>query len=298
MKIVSVHVDHIDPLWKLYCAQVADVPHCALLPDRARFGEELLGVTQGRQPLYQPPQQATVLVAENAGTVQGFATLATYREEDEPPQQAITGLFFATAAAGHRLVRACEAQAGDGPISAFPAGHGNTKIQSYNAGWDGLSDRVPAVACLLAQCGYRPYMRELHLSKVLSHPLDTPPVPLPTPLRLTEPSAQADYPGALAVLALAGESEAGICAYSTLEPLTNHPDAHKVGYIGWLHVEDAYRRRGVARALMTDVLGRLAAQGCEQCWLTTTADNWPAQTLYLALGFAVVDCSVSFRKGG
>lgn len=297
MKIVPVRADHIDSLWELYRAQVANVPHCSLLPERARFGEELLGVTTGRQSLYRPPQQATVLVAEDAGTAQGVATLATYLDDDDCPQQAITGLFFANPVAGGQLVQACEAQAHGWPLLAFPSSHGNTIIQSYNAGWDGLSDRIPQVAHLLAQCGYQPYMRELHLSKLLSQPLKTP-VTLSASLRLTLPKAQIHYPGAMLVRVMDGENAAGICSYNTLQPLTNHRDGHKVGYIGWLHVEDAYRRRGIAQALMTDVLARLTTQGCEQCWLTTAADNWPAQTLYLALGFAVVDCSASFRKGG
>ena len=47
---------------------------------------------------------------------------------------------------------------------------------------------------------------------------------------------------------------------------------------------------------MLRALGHLRRLGCDTCWLTTGADNWPAQPLYLALGFEIVDCSASYRK--
>jgi ribosomal protein S18 acetylase RimI-like enzyme len=96
--------------------------------------------------------------------------------------------------------------------------------------------------------------------------------------------------------AMDGNTEVGICSYSTLTPPTDEPAAGRTGYIWWLHVNETHRRRGIARALMAAVMDQLAAQGCTACWLTTAADNWAAQSLYYALRFDVVDGSVSFRK--
>ena len=96
--------------------------------------------------------------------------------------------------------------------------------------------------------------------------------------------------------ALDGNTEVGVCSYSTLTFLTDEPAAGRTGYIWWLHVNETHRRRGIARALMAAATDQLAAQGCTTCWLTTAADNWAAQSLYYALGFDVVDGSVSFRK--
>lgn len=44
---------------------------------------------------------------------------------------------------------------------------------------------------------------------------------------------------------------------------------------------------------MLRALADLRARSREWCWLGTGADNWGAQSLYLALGFTVVDGTLS-----
>lgn len=290
MDIVLVRPDHVDQLMALYLAQVARAPHCRFIPDPARFREDVLGL---RPRLRPAPQQSQVLVAEVSGTAEGFATLTTYQDEKE--RQAITGLFFATEAGAHALVDACEARATSDELGAFPPTHGNTIIQTYNVGWDGLSSYVPRVAGMLAQHGYTPYFRELHLITPLQ-PFQHGSTSLPPTITVTEPEASTSYPWSLIVLAMEGETEVGVCCYSTLAPITDASEANRTGYIWWLYVEDAYRRRGIARALMVAAMEQMMIQGCTVCWTTTTADNWAAQPLYYSLGFEVVDCSVSFQK--
>jgi ribosomal protein S18 acetylase RimI-like enzyme len=292
LDIVSILPEHVDQLHAIYLAQVARAPHCRFAPDQARFRDELLGLASRPASLFPAPRQAQVFVAAASDTVHGFAALTEYQEWDGIEYQAITGLFFAHEAAGHALVRACEAHATKAELRAFPATHGNTLPRTYNAGWDGLSDHIPGVARMLTRHGYTPYFRELHLSQQL--PLaQHEPWSLPLPIILRQ--APGDH-GTLRLQALDGDNEVGICYYSTLTFLTDEPAASQTGYIWWLHVNEAYRRRGVARALMAATIDDLVTQGCRACWLTTTADNWAAQALYLALGFDVVDCSVSFRK--
>jgi len=55
-------------------------------------------------------------------------------------------------------------------------------------------------------------------------------------------------------------------------------------------------RRQIARYLLTNALAALAGTGWAGCWLTTGGANWPALTLYLSLGFEIVDTSTCFRK--
>jgi ribosomal protein S18 acetylase RimI-like enzyme len=47
---------------------------------------------------------------------------------------------------------------------------------------------------------------------------------------------------------------------------------------------------------MSFALTELGAQEYGGVWLTTGAGNWPAQAMYLALGFVVVDGSTCFHK--
>ncbi len=96
--------------------------------------------------------------------------------------------------------------------------------------------------------------------------------------------------------AMMGDQEAGVCVFNTLAAISDHPDAGQWGYVDWLHVAEPFRRKGIARHLLTQTLQYLQEEGCEGCWLTTGADNWSAQPLYLAMGFEIVDASASFRR--
>ena len=87
-----------------------------------------------------------------------------------------------------------------------------------------------------------------------------------------------------------------MCVYSTLAALSDDPQAAQWGYIHWLHVAPELRRHGLARYLLTSALDRLYRERCSGCWLTTGADNWPAQPLYLSLGFEIADASATFRR--
>ncbi|HWQ16129.1 MAG TPA: GNAT family N-acetyltransferase [Roseiflexaceae bacterium] len=290
MNITAPQPAHIDTLHAIYRAAVADAPHCRFAPDAARFRDELLGVAPPA-PLFRGPSERRMFVAEEDGMARGFASFIRFTDWDGVEHQAVTALFCAGETAGRALLGACEAAAGPGTLEAFPQSHGKSPLSEYNGGWDGLPDRVPDVARILARAGYAPFYRELHMTLDLRR---FPPAPaaLPAGLELrVEP-----LEGRIRLRTLDGEVEMASLGFGTLAPLAADPRAARTGYIWWLEVEEGYRRRGIARALMAEALAQLVDLGCEECWLTTAADNWPAQPLYLALGFAAVDCSTSFRK--
>jgi ribosomal protein S18 acetylase RimI-like enzyme len=291
VEIVPPRPGHAEALYALYLATVRDVPHCAIAPDLARFRDELLGAvpTPG---IFRPLRERRVMVAEEGGAARGFACLTNYRDWDDNAHRAVTALFFDDEAAGTALLAACEAAAGPGELGAFPQSHATAPVYEYNAGWDGLSDRCPRVARLLVGAGYRPFYRELHMSCDLRR---FPPRPAPAPpgVELRE-STHAS--GRLEVEALAGDESAGDCYFGTLALLSPDPRAARTGYVWGLGVAEEYQRRGLARAMMGVTLARLVALGCSVCWLTTSANNWPAQPLYLSLGFEVVDTSACYRK--
>lgn len=299
MDIVSARPDHVDRLLEIYRAQTAHVPHCRFEPNRALFHDEVLGLVTPSTFLWPQRRRTQVFVAEAAGVAHGFASLTTYVEErdSDPEQQAITSLFFDDEAAAHALILACEAHASGAEIGAFPPTHGNTIVRAYNGGWDGLTDTTPTVARILVEHRYAPYFRELNLTKRLQPDrLRSWTAPPAIAIAITEPAPSEYYPWSLLVLAMDGETEAGVCCYSDLAGFSEVQEASRTGYIWWLNVIDTYQRRGIARALMLAALDQLMMQGCDTCWLTTTADNWPAQSLYLALGFEFVDGSTSYSK--
>ena len=58
--------------------------------------------------------------------------------------------------------------------------------------------------------------------------------------------------------------------------------------IGTTHIVDAFRRRGVASALMEQVQAMLAAQGASEVALWVAEDNEPARRLYEKRGYRAV----------
>jgi ribosomal protein S18 acetylase RimI-like enzyme len=282
IKIVEPQATHAAALRQIYLSATSAAPHCRFAPDVERFAECLI------RPRAVPTR---IFVAEEQGSPQGFAALVRVKNEaDGVEQNAITALFFQHPTAGQALLDACEAQV-SGDLEAFPAEHGRCPITGYNGGWDGLSDRMPAVAQLLSRNGYTPYYRELSLICDLAG-------------AVTAPGAGPDGVDVRASIgdekqfvlqALIGEQEAGECHYVTLSHL-HDAGAARTGYVWWLNVQPEARRRGIGRYLMLRTLEHLRGLGCDSCWLTTGAENWPAQPLYLALGFEIVDCSASYRK--
>jgi ribosomal protein S18 acetylase RimI-like enzyme len=283
IQIVEPQPAHAAALREIYLSATSGAPHCRFAPELERFAECLASPRSAHTRIF---------VAEEQGVPQGFAALGRVKNEtDELEYDAITALFFAHPAAGQALLAACEAQT-SGDLLAFPAEHSQCPIVGYNGGWDGLPDRIPAVAQLLARNGYAPYYRELNLICDLARVVpETAAAPAGVGLRESA-GEQKQY---FILQALDGEHVIGQCHYITLAQMQN-PDAARTGYIWWLHVEADARRRGIGRYLMLRALDHLRGLGCDSCWLTTGADNWPAQPLYLALGFAMVDCSASYRK--
>lgn len=289
MQVVPFRPEQAPALYDVYRRVTAGVAHCRFAPSAASFARALTAPMQGTQ----------LLVADDGGAAVGFAALlGTAGRADRPPTTELTALFAADEPADQALVEASIAIArsrGVDQLTAFDDEHSHCPIPAYNAGWSGPSDAMPRAARALARAGFVPYHRELHLSRLFGRP-----GPLPVAAHLPALTLVADpaagRPEEHTLRALLGGERAGVCVYSTLAHLSDDPAAARCGYIMWLHVEEAYRRRGIARYLLTNALAALAAAGCAGCWLTTGGTNWPALTLYLSLGFEIVDTSTCFRK--
>jgi predicted N-acetyltransferase YhbS len=65
----------------------------------------------------------------------------------------------------------------------------------------------------------------------------------------------------------------------------------QVGLVEPMRVEDAYQRRGLARALLTTGLDRLAKRGARRLKVSYATE--PARRLYVGAGFRVTSTSTS-----
>ena len=78
----------------------------------------------------------------------------------------------------------------------------------------------------------------------------------------------------------ADQPVAMVCGWSLPEPESSE--------IGWLTVEQAYRRQGIGRFLIFKQVQALATSGTETIELEVEQDNLPALSLYRSLGFRPV----------
>jgi ribosomal protein S18 acetylase RimI-like enzyme len=62
-----------------------------------------------------------------------------------------------------------------------------------------------------------------------------------------------------------------------------HPDRDEDFFVNELGVDDGYRRRGIAMAMMTALLAEARAMGCGDAWLGTEHDNHAALGVYRKL---------------
>jgi peptide alpha-N-acetyltransferase len=58
------------------------------------------------------------------------------------------------------------------------------------------------------------------------------------------------------------------------------PQQAQTGYIGMLAVQSSYRRQGIGKALVKQVLKRMKEMGCKSVTLETEVSNTSAQRLY------------------
>ncbi len=75
-----------------------------------------------------------------------------------------------------------------------------------------------------------------------------------------------------------------------------HPDKPPELWINEVSVAPAFRRQGVAKAMMAETLALGTRLGCKQAWVLTEAGNQAAKALYASAGGAPSDSLMySFR---
>jgi ribosomal protein S18 acetylase RimI-like enzyme len=96
-------------------------------------------------------------------------------------------------------------------------------------------------------------------------------------------------PGHVLLIATSHDDE-GIGFVSGVE--MRHPDKDPEMFIYELGVDESWRRRGVAKALLSALRDEAVQRGCRGMWTGTEADNEAALTTYRSLGATVDDESV------
>jgi ribosomal protein S18 acetylase RimI-like enzyme len=95
-------------------------------------------------------------------------------------------------------------------------------------------------------------------------------------------AAYLEAPGHFLLVALAGDRVVGQCA----AVIHRHPDKRTELYVDEVGVAPGFRRRGLARRLLDEMLALGRAAGCAEAWVGTEPDNRPARALYESRGAA------------
>ena len=68
-----------------------------------------------------------------------------------------------------------------------------------------------------------------------------------------------------------------------------HDEVNRHGLFEPVGAREAYRGRGLAKAVLLETMRRLRDRGCEHAYVLTFEDRLPACRLYLAAGFEIID---------
>ena len=105
------------------------------------------------------------------------------------------------------------------------------------------------------------------------------------PVRPDRLAAYLAAPGHHLVVALADGQVVGQCEGVILR----HPDKPAQLFIDEVGTALGYRRRGIARAMLSAMMDWGREAGCEEIWVGTEPDNAPALALYAGFGLPAQD---------
>jgi aminoglycoside 6'-N-acetyltransferase I len=118
--------------------------------------------------------------------------------------------------------------------------------------------------------------------------------------RELEPILAGEPVGTMPLVILVAESDDGGLVGFVEASLRSHADgcdpSRPTGYVEGWYVVETHRRRGVGAELLSVAEDWARSQGCVEMASDTWIDNEVSQQAHEALGFAVVDRCVHYRK--
>jgi ribosomal protein S18 acetylase RimI-like enzyme len=106
----------------------------------------------------------------------------------------------------------------------------------------------------------------------------------------------AHYDPAIDLVALAPEGARAAYGLGSISPEENALTGRSACYTDLFATHPAYRGRGVARALLAELLGRLQPRGYDTAKLNTSSENMPMQRAATSEGFQIVARTLRFAR--
>ena len=295
-EVTAARAAHIPALTSLLQRALRGVPFTG--PMDASTVRRALAPTWGETPSPTPLAGEAAWVAMDGERVVGFCQAALGRSEadHEPAAGLIRMLAYPPERpdVGHALSAKAEAYLRDRGEREVYAFHYEGRWPDYHLPHAYLSSRLGHVMALLAARGYEGYQDEATLAR----PMVVPPVVPPIEVRCEIVHGAHEMEGRndqLAVARLPDGRDVGLCVWETLADESSLPDAATTLYVRWLHVDPAYRRKGLGAHLLTSAMLEAYRRGHRQATLCCLGDNGGALSLYTTLGFRVVDWTRCLR---
>ncbi|HOS91899.1 MAG TPA: GNAT family N-acetyltransferase [Armatimonadota bacterium] len=302
MTIRAMKTSDIEPLHRLYSRLAARIPNHPKV-SLEQFATELKGFGTGRmeQRTAGAPRRAFVAVrtglpvafASTAVCTEGFWELATgqgvLRFVFAPPgeQEACVELI-------RRATARIRADGGERPMACvYGSGPGfhNWACAMVPSAW-------PWIGHWLCMAGYAPAGSEIRMRRVLEKRPRPIALPKGSELRVaTAPESDrvAEEFQHHRHLWIDGQ-EAAQC-HNFYEERFVRGRGKRMSYTEWLGVNEAFRGRGLGRAMLRNAVCRAYDEGCRVVTLTTDGCNFHAQALYVSEGYAQTDTMWRFGWG-
>ncbi len=114
---------------------------------------------------------------------------------------------------------------------------------------------------------------------------------------LPDIAAMLARPGnAVAFLALEQQRVVGFAEATLRRDYVNGTNSSPVGFLEGWYVEEAFRRKGIGRALIAAIERWTVMQGCSELASDAMSDNLDGHVAHAACGFEETDRVVYFRK--
>jgi ribosomal protein S18 acetylase RimI-like enzyme len=295
-EVMAARPEHIPSLTALLQRSLRGVPFTG--PMDASTVRRTLAPTWGEIPSPEPLAGEAAWLAMDEERVVGFCQAALGRSEadHEPAAGLIRMLAFEPERpdVGHAVASAAEAYLRDRGEREIYAFHYEARWPDYHLPHAYLSPVLGHVMALLAARGYGGYQDEATLAR----PMVMPPQVTPTAVGCGIVHGAHEMEGRndqLAVARLPDGRDVGLCVWETLADESNLPDAATTLYVRWLHVDPAYRRKGLGAHLLGSAMLEAYRRGHRQATLCCLGDNGGALSLYTTLGFRLVDWTRCLR---
>jgi GNAT superfamily N-acetyltransferase len=296
MEIIAYEPSLASDLTAVYNRAIQSVPHCYPVADE--WLVRALAPTIGAGEAHPLLHSEAAFIARDGNAIVGFVhTGVGPKEEGEEERGVIRFLWYERGhrAAGQALLEAAESDLRHKGMSRIEAIRSADKYFFYHVSSAYLSDHLEHVQALLKMNSYQTVGGEV----VLDWPNYAPSAPAPSGVEAEVTLEWSPGKGRLPYLkvkAWRDGEQIGVCESVSCGQVTDAEAAQDWLFVGWLHVNDDLRGKGLGLYLLQRNLQEMHRVGYRHVCISTSWVNHRALLFYSNHGFHQVDWTFCYRR--